>query len=455
MKKLNFDGLGLEAIGFQRDKQLHKELTSLFERMRGAVDDKAREIILAEMANSIFISTGIANHLHVTEGWNGPAIAVRPITRTHPFIYKTMQKALAANDNEHFKAVVLDKIVDGKVDLKNSTVSGDFSKIFNEIFIPDNFWRSDLLTPAECSATLLHEIGHAFGYFELLGHTCVTNLVMNEVTKAWVGNYPVEKRVLVLTGVENQYGTKIEDKDAVAANSTAEVALAVVANLAVNEVRSELKTPHYDQRVFEFMADQFATRHGAGRDLVTGLDKYLRISPWFFRHTEHRTTSSMMVANLIKIGILLTGNTPIEMAVRAANGISAIHKAILPGAALLSKVPLGLFTAWILPLVDQSKTRYDKPSDRYESIRREMVASLKQAGLDKTYIESVLEDIEIVEKIVNGLNKLGALDSMLYTFITETFTGRRKEFKLQQQYEKLANNDLFKRAAQLSTVGTV
>lgn len=453
--KSKFEGLGLEAIDFQRGGLLHAELTMFIARLRGVGNDQQRSIILGEMSKVIMKRTGLA----IAWGWLSEGLDIQiyvpPVTRTHPLLYKAQQKALMDESREDYRPISIEKDLNGTVDLKNSKVGGDFSTLVSVINLPETIWKSNLLTDGEWSAQLLHELGHPFAYFEFLGQTCVTNMILNEVSRVWMGNYPVEKRIKVLTAAEAQYQQKFVDKEEVAKNDDPHVAHALIVNSSIVKIRSEIGTEFYDQRVFETLADQFCARHGGARDWVTGVDKSQRDAGWITRNVAFRSTTSMIVANLIKFTMLATVNAPTAMAVRAATGKAIISKSLISGGSLAFGQGFNLAIASLLSLVNNQRLRYDEIPVRYANFRRELVGDLKNRNLPVDYVKRVLSDLEVIDEAIGNLNKLGNLDTMLYNWIIDGVIGRRKENRLQQQYEKLANNELFTRAAQLSTVGNV
>jgi hypothetical protein len=464
MKK-TFEGLGLEAISFQRNLKLHTLMTAHMDIIRGTTNVPDMLIVLGKMEVDIYALTGMRIKVltHNDPSHDNMIVTFQAFTRTHPLMSK-MSTLLAANPNSDFKVLDIERTLNGGVNLETGMVYGDFSKIISTVFIATSYLNNRTLSSGELSAMFIHELGHVHNYFEFLGQTFITNYLLHESSRIWLGNYPKEKRVQLLSGIEKQNSTKIANKELLAESGDINIVHAIIDNSTVNKVRSEMGSAFYDRRSLEFLADQFAIRHGVGRDLVTGQDKFHRSKLWLFRDSAFRSTSSMVVANLIKITMIITANTPgmiigrgVLGGIHTATGIGAAQQLI--STALVSVTELGFDFAcgvggtWLMQLFsDKGDNLYDKPADRFAATRREMVIDLKTKGLDKVYVERILEDIKVVDDIIAKLNGLGMLDKMLYDYVIDVFKGRHDEVKLQQQYEKLSNNNLFQHAAKLSTL---
>jgi hypothetical protein len=469
--KINTATPGLEAIDFQRGSTLHADISAVIVELKAARAAVDRDVIGKTLTQVILSKTGMLLDVVFIPGRFNIKVGIHSLASSHPLM-KKMELKMLADPLSDYKVVQFDKDIGGTVNLANSTVGGAFSQIPSTLYLPVSIWEDDLLTADEWAAAILHEAGHVFSYYELLGHMFITNYVLNEVVSRWLGDFATERRIDILNGIEKQYDTKITNKSELVENSDPSVVMAIVNASVMNKIRSELGTPYYDARTCEFLADQFAARHGAGRSMVTGMDKIHRASPWLFRSYEFRSTNSMIVANLVQLTIVLTGNTPFSMFMRSlSKGIenvglkltgqiltskpaaAIIHKGIISGAKAIGVTVSGVGLTFLTQLIKENGAgKYDDAASRYAAIKREMLADLKTPGLDKSYIALVLSDIETVEAIVGNLNKVGMLDKMLYQYIVSSFKGDRKEIKLQQQYETLVNNPLFKHAAHLSTL---
>lgn len=478
MMKPNFKGLGLEAIDFQRNKSLQTMVQSYVDIIRGTSNSAMMVNVLAEMSKDILKATGmlVQVHTHNDPSHDNMIVTFQPLTKTHPLMSKMITLAAATGD-QRFKLLDIQSTLNGGVDLEKGTVFGDYSKVQTTLFIAVSFLNNQTLTTNEIAALFIHELGHIHSYFEFLGQTFITNYLLHETSRVWLGNYPKEKRIELLNGIEKQNNTVIANKDELSANDDPSVVEAIINNSSINVIRSELNTKFYDRRTLEFLADQFAIRHGVGRDLVTAQDKHLRSKTWLFRDAAFRSTSSMVVANLIKVSLILTANMPLSIAARGgliavagtkvgiSSGIAAsqgvvaavahgvIRKSVISLSEGVVEVATGVGGTWLMQLFsDKGENLYDKPAERFAATRREMVTDLKTQGLDKEYVASVLDDIKIIDAIIDNMNSLGMVDKMLYDYIISSFKGDRKEIKLQQQYEKLSNNQLFQQAAKLSTL---
>jgi hypothetical protein len=467
--KNNFNDLGLEAIHFQKERALHRAITAHMDVIRGCSEVTMMLHQLNQMEKTIYKLTGmtVKVYTHDDPAHDNMMVIYESLGHTHPLMSK-MSAAMAANSDSTFKILDPSRTLRGGVDLKTGMVYGDYSKVVSSIYISTKMLNIADMSSAELSAFFIHELGHIHTYFEFLAQTFITNYLLHEAARIWMGNYPKEKRIEVLAGIEQQNKVKIANKEELANADDPNVVYAIINNSSINKVRSEMGTAFYDRRNVEFLADQFSNRHGAGRDLITSQDKFNRARPWIIRDSAFRSTSSMVVANLIKVSMTLTANTPAligvralvigtrgaEVAAKVGLGATILSTALVSTPELAVNVVMGAGSTWLMGLFsDNGNHMYDKPADRFAAVRNDLVSALKVKNLDKSYAEGIIEDLAVIDATIEKLNGLGMLDKMLFDFIIESFSGHGNEVKLQQQYEKLSNNNLFQHAAKLSTLG--
>lgn len=448
------EDLGMEAIAFQRNGLLFPELSIFFGTLKGVTEPGRRQEILNNIDACVKARTGIMVTT-IIQGDDYNAVAYPPLSaKNHPF-YSAEQRLRLAKAT--IGGLDVDKLLDGTVDLQKSIVSGSFSEIPCSIIMGNKFLSTDLLNPEEVAADYIHEVGHLFVYFMMLGRTYVTNFVLREVLQTFMGHADRTIRIKALESVEKIYGNRFEDKALLAETDDGEVIQGVVLGASIDRVRSDLGTKYYDQRLYEFMSDQFATRHGAGRALVTALDKLGRNGSWMFRDSAYFTPGRHLFANVIDLAV-----NSISFATTATGGPVAgwgflrVWRLLLTskvkdiGANALISAGAGAF---LYPLMFGGD-KYDDPKARYQAIRREMISELKNLDLDRNYQRQLLEDMEAVEKATDALASSPTLTSVLSSFLFDRLPGKRREVIMQKQVEQLANNDLFAKAAELNQLNT-
>lgn len=441
----------LEAIDFQKDTSLFDKLSLCFGRLKGTNHPTERDEIINEASAYILRRTGLRIKIMIDPRMIENAYAsIAPLTKDHPLWndgYRNRLRAFSITD------ITEEKVMDGKIDLKNSKVSGYFSTVETKIVMFSGF-LSPKYTPEEFTAVFLHELGHVFTFYEMTGKLAVTNLVLQETANTFSNNTDKTIRIRLLTEVEQKFGHKFEDKEKVAETNSVEAAIMIVNAAAMDWVRSEMGYKYYDGRTSEFMADQFATRHGAGRHLVTALDKASR-GP-YGNYGEYMTTSKIVTSNLLSfLGAMVT------FGIKFSGGVVTMVSVglTLNPLTILSNLIFGVMFRLVLLMVantgDASRSRYtyDKPEARYAAIRRELITALKDPSVDKNFATEQLRSIETIDEHIANLAKIHKVTQQLANFLYDYLNGSYKEQKFQRQYEELANNELFVRAAQLKNLG--
>lgn len=196
--------------------------------------------------------------------------------------------------------------------------------------------------------------------------------------------------------------------------STAEITTVVISE-SINNSYSEIGVNIYDERAFEMLADQFATRHGYGKDLVMFQDKVLRlVSPSHYYDSAKR------------------------MRVRAVNTFSAL---------LLSPLLIGLLAAAAMGVVKFGTSNYDTPKKRLEVVRNDINRQLKEPGLTKDEKVAILNDLEEINKVIASMTDFDVTSvKWLFDLVSRK---NNRAINIQQTLEQLANSKLNESLARL------
>lgn len=410
----------MEAIDFQVNPLLFKELTIHIQEIKNSNSDKKviRQRFEA-IQDSVTKRTGMNINFNLSEEEFVNAWVVVPdLDKNHPLLIDYYREISGSKDS--IKLIKKRKtVLKGGVDRKTSTVFGIFSEIDVDIFITEALLSSSVFNSEEVAAVILHELGHLFTYFEYIGSTITTNYVLQHVSRSLKDTRETKRKYEIIEEAESILDINIDDPDALL-NATNDTVLQTVILKKVTEKRySELKSGTYDMTAYEMLSDQFATRQGAGRALVTGLDKLNRI------HGDPAYDS--------KTWFLLT---------EAAKLIIFLNATILY---------VGLPLILIL-VIDVSMDIYDKPKSRLERIKRDLVDGLKSKSLSKEQAKQFVTDIEVIEKVIEVMAERR---SLLMTLQTTLMPARRKQYeqlKFQQELEMIVNNDLFTKSVKLKTL---
>ena len=327
---------------------------------------------------------------------------------------------------------VIKKLEDNEktfVDLKNAKVGGAFSTVPSKIYMGFRQLKDMKLTAREVAAVFMHEVGHAFVAYELAFNTIQTNQILLALHKSLVANdqklfeYSLkltEKRLGPSSGVYNELK---EETD------TTVVTTVVMAKIQEKRV-SELGTAAYDKTTYEALADNFATRMGLGRELVTSLEKINRLygSPEYSGETR-------FMYNMIQITV-----ATYLMLIGALVGSVLI---------IISGAPMFFLITWAVSDGAEYQNVYDKLKIRYKRVREQLISRLKVKSLAPELVKNILEDLKVLDKIIDQAGEFSSILNVVGNIIYPSNWVLSSRKNAQRLLEELASNDLFIKAAQL------
>ena len=327
---------------------------------------------------------------------------------------------------------VIKKLEDNEktfVDLKNAKVGGAFSTVPSKIYMGFRQLKDMKLTAREVAAVFMHEVGHAFVAYELAFNTIQTNQILLALHKSLVANdqklfeYSLkltEKKLGPNSGVYNELK---EETD------TAVVTTVVMAKIQEKRV-SELGTAAYDKTTYEALADNFATRMGLGRELVTSLEKTHRLygSPEYSGETR-------FIYNMIQITVAT---------------YSMLLGAVLGSVLLMiAGAPLFFLITWAVSDGAEYQNVCDKLKIRYKRVREQLISRLKVKSLAPELVKNILEDLKVLDKIIEQTGEFSSILNVVGNIIYPSNWVLSSRKNAQRLLEELASNDLFIKAAQL------
>lgn len=408
--------LGLEAVAVQTVSQLYVGTVAIFEKLKG------KKVSLTDLKKSGILElvkkeTNIPLTLGLSEvPWN--AYALPPaVDKNHPLIADQYRRELGDFDmiRELYRK---GGAVDGYVDLKEGKVYGVFEKMPVSIYLPQNLFVNPKISAHELAAIFVHEIGHIFTLYELLGRSLSANMAIEATVRAMFDKEARYSKVEVLDGYKEMRGLKFEDKQAILNEKRKDGVRLLLLQAELEEGRSSSGSRLYDETAFEAMSDQFATRHGGGVHLVTALDKRLRYgkdpvfsNPFKFYGLE---MLKMTLATMI-----LLGGSPVLIA-------GAIIK---------------------MAGTNPHESTYDKPQDRVNRIKRDLVQTLKNKDLTKEAREALVKDIEVIDSVAADMTQRTTVYELAWSLISPKTRRGLKLKEFQQMIEEQMSNDLFVDAA--------
>lgn len=413
-------GLGLEAIKVQRKDVLFLGLVGKINELR---KKKVNQSTLSKsgIADLIEKSTHIDVSLTLTEIDWAAFVGVPQLDKNHPLLGKYRHEY---SDEDALKLLSKgSEVINGWVDLEDGKVHGDFRKVPCTITISENMFVSTKMSDEEIAAVLLHEVGHIFSYFEMLGETLTVNQAINTAVTALFSPNRKADKVKIVDAYEDLRGVSFADKEALINMKHEEGVATVMLQAEIQKSVSDTGASMYDATGFEFLSDQFAARHGGGMALVTALDKIQR----FNRDPVYRNAAVFYSLEMLKT-------------------VSFFAAISIGGAATL---PM----AFLIVLNNPHDSTYDLPRDRAERIKRDLVEQLKNRKLDGDTQLALTHDLEAIEAIMSTMTQRTGTMQLVWKVLSPTTRKQLKKKAAQQEIEKLLNNDFFVSAAKFSNLG--
>jgi hypothetical protein len=423
--------MALESIAFQ-GPAFFEELTSSIETVRGFGNDlEINEYYtskpVVEILKVIKRNTNIT-FIMLDAGRHG-AFVMPPTLSAQNVLFTQVQKSRAKQDigeNESMDVhAIMNEmsvsVISGEVSLKKAFVSGAYEKMKLILCLKRSIlFSDDIFTARELAAIILHEVGHAFTYMEFIGRTVSTNQVLAGMVRAMDGTTPAEKRTLVFARGSKLLRMTQEQQAAMLNSKNAKEVAWVVLDNAIQTSVSELGASVYDVTSCEYLADEFATRHGAGRDLVTGLDK-------LYNHP-----------NFEKVTAQYFYTEAISFAIMAVMGL------------FIGAVTFGTFWLALIFIPDKNGVTVDSKKSRFLRIKYQNTQRLKDKTISAEEKKTLIESNATISLVCSYHDdNLNFLEKAAY-YLRPSYRNAHKFELLQKDLEYLASSSLFDSAAKLS-----
>lgn len=422
----------LESIDFQSGA-FYAELTNAFAQLKKLSASALKNTDAADPATpAVLLAAIIKNHT----GMNvevfledfGPCISIPGVNRNNPLINDFVKNFVDNKDG--IKMIREAKgFARGSVNIRTGRVSGVFAETKPALYIPPSMIASSAFTAEELSAVVLHEVGHVFVYFEFIARSVRTNQVLAGVARALDQTSTQKDREVVLMSVKQALNLKEMDAAEVAKITDKKITEVVIITNVIKETRSEIGSNLYDDNNFEFLADQYASRQGASRALVTALDKLERMD----ESIAVRSMPSYLMMEAVKLMMLLG---------------TLVTAASLP---ILVFIP-AIMTAGIVFGDAVGSTDYDRPRVRFKRIRNDLVEAMKSKGISPELEKAYKEDIVAIDKILENVNDRLQFIGYISLYVFRLGKARFDAEKLQQDLEGFVANDLFGRSKDLKAL---
>lgn len=405
----------------QNDFTLFNELTKRIGVLR--TDPTPAKVKESGIDELVFKHTGIKIKFGIHKSNQVNAYMMPPdLDRNHPF-WTSMGMSWPTDGKSLTKLGVTErKTVEVWTNDANYTVGGGWSKVEIEIQLLRGLLKLKTITDGGVAAIFLHELGHAYTYLSLFGKLSRKNFLTSEAIKDVMGAPELEKRVQVLTKLEDDLDIVIKNKEKIV-QSPGKIRGEVLESIVIAEVALNTGTTSsnkgYDTRNIEQIADQFAIYHGAGADLAQGMVEMYR----GFGVMESKSNLTFVILEVIKV--LWMGT-------------------------LLSMSPLlGII---ILLLTIPGDKVYDDPEARVELMRKQLVGSLKQYKDQPEMHARLMKQLETMEQLKGTLKDRRTFYALIYQTISPRGRTMYRQEVFMKSVENLLYNDTYFNAAKFGAL---
>lgn len=417
----SIDVLSLEGISHRANTKLFSDVVSAFELIRNSdhqLTGRRKDKALLEEAKIealVRYHTGLSITFKTGADFGINAYVLPPhLDKNHPLLSE-IHRYYYSNADAQKRIKEAKGSIKGGIDLSTGKVTGVYTQVNSEIFVAAQILQGDLFTSEEAAAVFLHEVGHLMTYYEYLGRHVLMNHVMEDVHKAYTDTGTDKQRVELLEVVKEALDLDDLDAELAVKVKKEETFRTLIVSEVANQSHSATGTKYYDLRTFEALADQYVSRLGGGRYIVTGLDKIHR----YYGVRGYESNVQFLIIETFKtIGFIVYS-------------------------------PLILL---FMALVEMPIDIYDPPKDRFDRVRRDMVATMKDPKLDSDYRKRLKDDVEHIEKLINEIKDRPDAFMFIWKLIRPSLKNQMNRAQLIQELEELKDNQLFVRYNTLKTL---
>lgn len=311
----------------------------------------------------------------------------------------------------------------GWINTKLAKVGGYLSELPHYLLI--NFISLERmgLNSREISATILHELGHAFSGLEQHHKLVKGNSTISGILEDINGNKPD----IIYHRYKHFFDKSDINKIALSTDKDVVNLSEDIARVYREQLGSDYINPKYDETNFENMADTFVGRfgmaddvttalvklHNTGNDLVRFDHKYL----WYLHNLVHMLGTCLVFYWMGPAG---------------------------------SVIATSLFYS-LLKTKDPTMT-YDFPLDRINRLRNSVVGFLKEVDLDDALVKNLIEQYEVITDILIHHKEMYSGMERVARRMDIFNPSNRQYVQTQQTIENILNNSLFVSSAKIKTI---
>lgn len=410
---------GFEAIAYQGNSKLAERLTQIINDWRPSCTFTTDECARRGLAAAIFEGSGISVRFEVTDvPYSNAAVELPSIDKNHPLI-NNYQRGWLSNRELHKVLNFVGGKFSGYVDRKQGRVYGDFCKLTCPAWLTTGLLKNTAISSRGIASIVLHELGHVFSFYERLIDLFNMNYAASAVATRVLKLESDQERIELISEYEKTTNTVIDDKEVILRQDKDGPVYVKLITETIKQRRNIEGNEIYSYRGFEQCSDQFAVRHGVGRDLQLALAVIERENG----STSHEGWVVHIALEYLK----------------------------LIGFMFMTAMTCGMFAVLVLLCSRPLNKVYDDPKERAVRIRNEMVGELKLKITDARRKE-IVTDIHSIDICIKELQDKKTILEAIWAYMTPTGIESEAKRKFEQQLEALGNNNLFYASSMLGTV---
>lgn len=345
-------------------------------------------------------------------------------------------------DMKRLLSLLSKDVVKGTVDLKRSRVTGDLCKLRCKMFLPRVYLQLKIFSNEELASFILHEIGHVFTTYEYLTRSSNTNQALSILLKTVDGSVSYSDKTIILAKCAEKLKLDKESQNLLEKETDPTKITSILISNTIQVARSELGASVFDINSCEYLADEFAARHGAGKYLITAMDK-------MGEYDTSMSTSEYLELNfgsMMSLAFLLI--TPLTM---GAGAVGLMTGAGISGIISLIWTAIGLSSE---NTYRDTHDIYGNDFTRFSRVKHQMIQRLKDNTISKDERDVLLEHLDVVTPIIekNLVHDKTKLRNKIAMFFSSTHKRDFEYMRLQKDLELLGNNDLYVMSQKLKTV---
>lgn len=386
----------------------------------------------------IFKRLGLKVKIITNSFFNTAAIIPFYANQNHIFLKDWYKGGLDTEENHDkiFNKLKNRTEIKGTVDTDKVKVSGVFSEFENQLFMNFEYLIKNKLTVAEITAVILHELGHGFYACEYSNRLDSNNQVLAEVSKEIFSKKENKDLVYIYKELKkiNENVSESDVEDIVSGKNI--IPSLTFFKVVIGSVKSNISNDKYSESSFEQLADNFSSRFGYGRPLVSALQKLMGYSlPIQYFILIAFTIEYMRMLSIILQKLLLVITAPVA---------SAFLSLFLTITVFLT----------IMFFIGEGSTdyTYDNIIKRYKRVRNDLVERLKDDSLNKESAALLTESINEIDKVVLNINIPENVFKKVVNLVVPYHYKAKGSINEQQLMEDLLSNDLFIKSIQLKNL---